>query len=833
MPERPARARLLLLAARLLRRDLASGRLVVMLLAAIVAVASTTSINLLVTRVERAMLAESSALLAGDLAIGTRDPTPPRYAELARTAGLETARTVSMRSVVAAGEALQLVRLKAVDDAYPLRGELQLARRVLGPVVFERSGPPPGEAWADARLFQLLDLAPGDRITVGERTFPLTRVVVLEPDRGGDVFTLAPRVMINLADLASTGLVLPGTRASYQLLISGPATALEAFRAALDVPPGVSVTDPSEARPEMRAAFAQAGRFLALAAFAGVLLATIGIALAASAYAEHHEQTIAIVRTLGLTSRETRLLLGAEIVLLAVLAAALGSSLAWLVHNVLLEHLLPASAAPLTAPPWSALAHGAWASLVVLAGFALPALMRLTRLPVVAVLNRDRTALPAQSMRTVLAMILATALIAPWHIDNARLVALAFAGMMSAALVLAVTALVLVRALGRLRTRTRMTWRFGLASIARRARLSVVQTTAIGLGIAVILLLALVRGDLLGQWQARLPADAPNQFLINIQGDEVDSMRAFLRDQAGVEAVFYPMVRGRLRAIGATPVEPDAYADPRSRRLADREFNLSWATHMKADNRLVAGRWWPADAVGEMSVERGIAERLGIILGDMLEFSVAEQRVRGRVTSLREVEWDNFEVNFFVVTTPELLAGTPATWITSFHLPRDGGGLMARLVERFPSVTVIDVDALMRQVRQVMGRVAAALSWVFGFALAAGVLVLLAAVQASQRERVLDVVLLKTLGASRRFVTLATLTEFALIGLIAGLLGSTGAVGTGWLLAEHVFDMPYLPDWRIPLAGIVSGVLAVGALGVAVARRTHRQSVVASLRASA
>lgn len=804
-----------------------------MLLAAVIAVASTTSINLLVSRVERAMLAESSALLAADLALGASDPVPGRYAEAARATGLATAHTVSMRSVVAHGDALQLVRLKAVDDAYPLRGELQLAERVLGPVSFARHGPPPGEAWADARLFQLLDLAPGDRIGIGDIELPVTRVLVLEPDRGGDVFTLAPRVMINQADLAATRLVVPGTRASYTLLVSGAQGALDRFRAGLDPPPGIAVTDPSQARPEMRSAFDQAGRFLTLAAFAGVLLATIGIALAAGAYAEHHEQTVAVLRTLGLTGTETRRALALEIVLLALLAALLGNVIAWLVHAALVARLLPGVTTVLAAPPTSVFLHGTWVALVVLAGFALPALARLTYLPVVGVLHRDRAALPTHGLRAAGVMILATALIAPWQVGDARLVALAFAGMMAAALVLALVALVIVRLLGRARARTRMSWRFGLASIARRARLSVVQTTAIGLGLAVILLLALVRNDLLGQWQARLPADAPNQFLINIQEDEVDALGAFLRSEAGVDADFYPMVRGRLTAIGGRAVNLDDYPDPRSRRLADREFNLSWATRMKADNRLVGGRWWEPATQGEMSVEQGIAERLGITLGDTLEFSVADRRVSGRVTSLREVEWDNFEVNFFVVTTPDLLRDTPTTWITSFHLPPGDATLMTRLVARFPSVTVIDVDALMRQVRQVMSRVAGALTWVFGFALAAGVLVLVAAVQASQRERVLDVVLLKTLGAARRFVTVATLAEFALIGLVAGLLGSGGAVLTGWLLATRVFDMPYLPDWRIPLAGIAAGVLTVGALGVVVARRTHRQSVVASLRASA
>jgi putative ABC transport system permease protein len=826
-----ARARLPLFALRLLRRDLASGRLLVMLLAAVVAVASATSINLLVTRVERVMLAESSALLAGDLALTSSDPIATETIAQARAAGLTTALTVTLRSVVGAGETLQLVRLKAVDDAYPLRGQPLIAAALGARPRTVTNGPPRGEVWGDPRLVQLLGLGVGDKLAIGRSELPLGAVLLLEPDRGGDVFALAPRVMMNLADLAATELIVPGSRASYTLLMAGPPDAIDTFRADFEPAAGDRLIDPREARPEMETAFTQAERFLALAAFAGILLATIGIALAAGAYSEHHAHTVAILKTLGLTRRRIAGVLALEILLLAVTAALVGDALAWAVHGLLLGQFLPDAARLDSRLPLLPLAYGAWVATVVLGGFALPALTALTRLPVITILNRDRTGMPAGGGWRVLGMIAAVALIAPWHTGNPRLVALAFAGMTGAALAVAGVAWLLVRALGGMHARTAMSWRFGLANVARRARLSVVQTTAIGLGIAVLLLLGLVREDLLGQWRARLPAQAPNQFLVNIQPDEVDGLREFLASHGHDDIAFYPMVRGRLVRIGDTAVDPDAYEDPRARRLADREFNLSWATTLKPDNVLLDGRWWPQTATAEMSVERGLAERLDIALGDTLEFGVADRTVAGVVTSLRGVEWDNFEVNFFVVTTPDLLHDAPATWITSFYLPAAETPLLAELVRRFPSVTVIDVDALMRQVRQVMERVAGALGWVAGFALAAGILVLAAAVQASQRERVLDVVLLKTLGAPRRFITASMLVEFVLLGAVAGALGAIGALATGWLLASEVFDMPWLPDWRIAASGVLAGIAGVSAAGGLVVWRTHRQSVVAGLRA--
>ena len=829
---RNSRVSLWRLAWRLLCRDLASGRLTVMLAATVIAVASTVAVSLLVTRVDRALVAESSTLLAADLAVLSSAPPPANYISDATALGLSSARVVGMRSVVGVGEQLQLVQLKAVDDAYPLRGQLLIAATAAAPPLTVAHGPPPGEVWAEAKLLDQLHLNIGATLTIGSAHLRLTRILVLEPDRGSDLFSIAPRVLMHYADLAATGLIVPGSRVSYTTLLAGRAELVSRYRAALELRRGDSVQDPRSARPEMRAALNQAERFLGLAAFASVMLAAIGIALAAAGYAEMHEGTVAILKTLGLTRRAVVTLLCCETLYLALAATVLGDGIALLLERVLVQRLVPMAEFAVNTPAPLALLHGALVAVVALCGFAIPALARLGRLPVIAILARDRAGLPSTRPWRLLGMLAAFAAIAPWHSGNPQLVLMALGGMLASALVLAAASWAMVRVLAGLRAQTRMSWRFGLASVARRARLSVLQTTAIGLGLAVILLLGLVRNDLFRQWTAHLPADAPNQFLVNIQADEVAAMRAFLTAHAKLAPQFYPMVRGRLIAINGAAVVPDNYSDQRARRLADREFNLSSAITPKPDNRIVAGRWWRADARAELSVEQGIAETLGMTLGDDLSFLVADREMHGRITSLRKVDWENFQVNFFVVTTHDLLATAPATYITSFRLDRAEPALMAELVERFPSVTVIDIDALMRQVRQVMDRVAQALTWVFMFALAAGGLVLAAAVQASQRERLKDTVLLRTLGASRRFVRSAVLAEFITIGLLAGALASAGALATAGLIANQVLDIPYVPDWRIPLLGIVAALTALSLLGLRVAGKILREPVAHGLRES-
>ena len=822
---------MLLPAARLLRRDLQSGRLTVMLLATTLSCAATTAVSLFVERVERALVAESSALLAADLAVVSNDPLPDDYFDLATALGLRVGRLAAMRSVVAHANQLQLVELKAAGLRYPLRGSVRISPTPFAPIQAVPHGPDPGTVWADAKLLQILDVAVGDELTIGAVRLRIAAVLVLEPDRGGDAFSIAPRLLMHLADLRSTALIMPGSRVRYTILIAGDAPVVARYRRELDLRTGHQLLDPRSARPEVRSAFTQAQRFLNLAAFSGVLLATLGVALAGLSYAEHHVHTTAVLKTLGMSQRQVWSLFLLEMTFLALVAGLCGSAIAWAVHELLLQLFLPHPAITMQAIPAWPFLHGIAIAFVALLGFGLPSLIHLARIPVVQILGLNPTSPRRFSAASALVMALAVVAIAPWHLGDAKLIGLTLAGMLGSTLLLAICAQLLVQLMARLRGRTTMTWRFGLANLSRRACLTIVQSTGVGVGIAVILLLGLIRGDLVEQWAERVPPDAPNHFLVNVQPDEVNAMQQFLASSGIADTRFYPMVRGRLTAINNREVGPDDYGEPRARRLIEREFNLSWAETMKPYNRIVSGTWWDAPrATGQFSVEEGIASTLGIELYDKLSFSAVGTEVSAIVTNLRYVDWDAFEVNFFVESTPELLRDTPATFITAFRLPNDKQPAMPELVKRFPSVTVIDVDAVLLQVRAVMDRVAQALMWVFVFALSAGVLVLAAAIQLTQRERVLESVLLKTLGAPRAFIQRALLIEFALLGAVAGIVATIGALVTAWLLADQVLHIPYRPSLLTPAVGIFSGIVSLSLIGVTVIAVTLRQSVVSVLR---
>ena len=666
------------LAARLFRRDLRSAPCMIILLAAFVAVAAITAVGSFTDRVRLALEQQSSALLAADLALVSSAPLPAAFGARARAAGLAVSTTLSMRSVVAHGDELQLVELKAVADAYPLRGELMISE---GPGQAVRAAPgipSRGEAWVEARLLQRLGLALGDEVAVGDARLKLARLLVLEPDRAGSFFALAPRVMINIDDVPATGLIAPGSRVQHTLLLAGEPDTLARVRAGIAPGPHARWHTPADARPEIRAALNHASQFLGLATLVATTLSGVAIMLAARSFARSRFDAVALLRTLGATRAQLASLLLGEFLLIGLAASTLGALAGYALQFTLATFLKDWTQAALPLPSWRPAVGGVVGGVVAVAGFALAPLFELRAVPPVRILRADVEPPQARAASSVLYAALAVGLLAPWGNGDWRITAWSLAGFAATLLALALAGSAMIALLAALRPRVAVAWRAGFANLVRRRRHSLWQIVALGLGVLALLLLGIMRGDLLAQWRSTLPDDAPDQFLINIQPDEVEALRGFLDGRGLGDVQFYPMYRARLLAIGGRSVNPDEYEDPRARRLAEREFNLSSALHLKADNRVVAGRFWQKDGPAEFSVEVELAQTLGIALGDTLRFSIAGRELEARVTSLREVSWDSMQANFFVVAPPAALRDQPATYISSFKLPADGAGLLAR-----------------------------------------------------------------------------------------------------------------------------------------------------------
>ncbi|HXH02107.1 MAG TPA: FtsX-like permease family protein [Candidatus Competibacteraceae bacterium] len=823
------------LAWRALRRDWRSGELRVLTLALLIAVASVAAVGFFTDRIEQALERQSSELLGADLVLASPNPIAEAWAVAAEQAGLSRARTLSLRSVVLAGDNTQLAEVKAVSPGYPLRGRLQVSDAPYVPAAAVHDIPAPGTAWADERLLQALGIAVGDTLELGALHLRLTRVLAYEPDRGGDLFSIAPRLLVNLADIPATQLVQPGSRVEHRLLLAGPAQTVADFAAAAAarLATGEHLHTVRDARPELRLALERAARFLGLAAVVSVCLAGVGIAIAARRFATRHWDSVAVLRCFGASQAQVLRLYVLELLLLGGLGGLGGAALGYAAQGGLSAILAGLAASGALPPPsWQPLFPSLATGLIALLGFALPPLLRLRAVPPLRVLHRDLGPLQPRAAALYGPALAAVAVLLLWQAGELELAGYVLAGMTGTLLVLGLAAWALVRGLNRLRGRVGVAWRFGLANIARRRASSAVQVVALGLGIMVLLVLTLVRADLLEGWQSTLPPDAPNYFLINIQPEEVAGIDAFLRDRGLRGNPLHPMVRGRLTHIGGRAVSATDYENPRAQRLVEREFNLSWAEALQEDNKIVAGRWWRAQDRGQprVSVEQGLAETLGIRLGDELRFNIVGQTLGATVTSLRTVQWDSFRVNFFVIFPPGVIENQPATWITSFYLDKARKPLLAELVRAFPSVTVLDVDALMGKVREIMERVTLAVEYVFLFTVLAGLTVLYAAIQATQDERRFEAAMLRTLGAQRRVVRASLLAEFALLGLLAGMLAAAAASALGYVLATQVFDFPYRFNAGIWLLGAAVGLLGVGAAGWLGARRVLEQPPLRTLR---
>ena len=828
------------LALRMLRRDWRAGELRVLIAAVVLAVASVGTVGFFTDRVKGALTRQANLLLGGDILISGDRPLPAAFADRARAERLATTPVIRFNSMVQlaadpASAVAVLSDVKAVGDGYPLRGAVTLVDPASSQPRVAEGIPKRGEAWIDVRLAQRLSAKVGTPLAVGESTFTVGAIVQSEPEVQGVVFSLGPKLLMNLDDLPATNLLQPGNRARYRLLVAEtPGSDLERYRSWLGaaLEPGQRMETVRDLRPEVRQTLERAERFLGLAALVAVLLAAVAVALAASRYLRRHLDAAAMLRCLGAPMRQALALFVIQFIVLGVLASAAGVAVA-LGGQALLVSMLGSLMDGLLPPPTLAPALAAFATgIVLLFGFALPPLVALASVPPLRVLRRDLPRPRAAGWLAYGLGVATVALLIAWQAREAQAGAIMVGGVGALLIVAALAGLGLLALLKRLPQRG-VSWRFGLANLSRRRFASSLQIGALALGLMALLLLTLVRNDLLRSWRANLPPDAPNVFLVNVLPDQVADARATLAQRFGREIGFNPMVRGRLVGLNGQPLDTRKYGDARARRLAEREFNLSYTGAIPEGNRVVAGQFWNAEASGTdagMSLEDGIAESLGVKLGDSLTFDIAGSEVTANVTSLRKVDWDSFRVNFFALFPPGALDDKPATFIAAFRAPDTDSGWLAPLVKKHPNILAIDVGELMQQVQGIVDRVSRAIEFVFLFTLAGGLLVLQAAVAATQDERRFDAAVLRTLGASRRQLRSAQIAEFLLLGALAGLVAAASATVIGWALADRVFRVPFEANPLVWLYGIGGGALAVTIAGWLGTRNTVRQPPLAVMR---
>jgi len=804
---------------RALRREALAGDLLTVFAALVLGVAVMTAVGTLVNRVNLALIGSAAEMLGGDLGVAGRDDPPAAFADEAQRRGLAHTRLASFGSVLFQGDASQMASIKAVEAGYPLRGALRVRATPGGALIADAGMPAKGQAYADPRLLQALGLKAGDDLEFGAGTLRIAGIIESEPDAGGDLLTLSPSLLVNRADVEGTGLLGPGSRINYRLMFAGSATDIAAFRQwLLPQVKGMRLLSVNDTQRGVRQAFDLAGRFLGLSALLAVLLAGVATALAANRFALRRIDQVAILRCLGARQRDILAGLALQLLMLAVPACAIGIGLGMAAQEGLVQVLGSLVPQRLPLPEAMPALTGAGIGLLLLFGFALPPLLRLRGVPPMRVLNRSFAALPPASLLAYVAALAASLVLAVQVTGDLKLALWVLGGLAGLAVAAGVVGFLLLQLLRGLQHRLHGNWRLGLAALTRRRMLAVMQLVGLSLSLCALLLLAVIGPGLLQQWRERLPADTPNYFLINIQPEQRDSVLAALQGLGADDASIEPMATGRLIAINGKPPlrvdrTPAEDTQPQGEGQRDdddenRPLNFSWRSTFPPANTLVNGTFWKPDSTAaEASVEIGWAKRYGVYPGDRITIAVGEQQREFSVTSVRKADWNTFRPNFFVLLNPNAVGDTPHNLLSAFHLPAGQAAGLGALVRAQPNLSLLDVDAVISQVRDVMERVAQAVQLVMVFSLLAGVLVLLAALQATAGERRYDSAVLRTLGATRRQLRGAVLVEFGALGALAALLAVGAAAVIGVAVSQKVFELPLLPPWPGLLLG---GLLGIG-----------------------
>jgi putative ABC transport system permease protein len=800
--------KLLRFAAKLVGRDFKAGEIWIFILSLLIAITCISSVQMFTDRVQRAMDQEAATLLGGDLVLSSNQPIGDEIRQSAKRAELNTSEIIRFLSMVRTDQNFTLANIKAVDLHYPLRGHLEISDDFLQKAMITNTVPKQGSVWVQGRLLSQMKIKIGDLIKLGDAQLTVTKVLSYEPDHAGSWFELAPRIIMNEKDLDKAHILQLGARASYQLLMTGSPEALAQFESGLKplLKPGQRLLNAKADRPSLARVLERTNHYLNLTGVIAVSLAGIAIALACQKYIGRHQNTIALMRCFGCNMATIIGVFTAGLCLLSLISIVFGVCLGFgsqyileALFTGLVNFQLPKTQ---IIASWPAVVIG----VLLVFGFAFPQLLRLRNVSSLRLLRPSQEPLPQQSpliYGTALSVITA---ILFWQSGNGALLMILLVAFSISISVMYLLGVLLLNLLGKLSHHFQSTWRMGLL---RHRSNSLLHITAFGITFLVILMLGIVRQDLLYSWQAELPENTPNYFLINIASDEVEPIRQFLDQHQVQHQPLYPIIRGRLTERNGKPILQTLNEEQQADNALYRDLNLTYHPESPPGNPIIEGKWWRFDETKHLvSLEEGVATRLGLKIGETIGLNIAGREVSAKIVNLRQVTWTSFKPNFFMIFTPSVLNDFPSTYMTSFYLPKEKVGLLSGLIQQHPNATLLDVADIITNIQKVIDHMSLALTYILVFMILVGLMVLFAGIVANIEQRSHVSAIMRAQGATSQQIRIMLLSEFLSIGLLAGISAAITAIFSSWLVSFVLLGLPsHLSWWPLWVAPLSSALL--------------------------
>lgn len=816
------------LAFRLFFRELKRGELTIICAAIALAVMTVFTLSSITDRIGQAILQKSNAFIAADRVLASNHALPPAYLQRAKQAGLETATITFFDTMLFARDNMQLASVKAPSVGYPLKGEVKIKAGVNAPVQTLQAVPKEGEVWLSESVFTALNIQVGSQVELGAASFIASHILVEEPDAPFNLFSSSKRVLINASDIAKTQVIQAGSRVFYRQLYAGSNSQLQQFYTWLkpQLKENQNWYGVKDRQSPIANNLQRAEKFLLLAGLLGIILAAVAIAVSAKRYCERQYDSVAMMKTLGGSRKQIRAIYALHLTLVCALSLLIGLSVGFLLQYLAGQYMatsLAITLPPASFRPWlSALFIGVVCAVM----FSIKPLLDLFDIAPLRVLRRNLGEQLSVS-KVHLALSAVTVFLLMWLFSGQIKISLILFA--SCALVVGVLFVVskLIFGAGRkLGLSPANSWSLALASIQKRANANAVQLISFALAIKLLLFLLVLKNDMVSDWQSQLPEDAPNAFLVNITQAEREPLKAHLTSQGIEVSNFYPTTRARVNAINGEKVarsvseQDNEKKDEQARQGVGRELNITWLNTMPSHNMLTQGKWFGAQATAEVSVEEEMAKRLNLKLGDKVTFLIGSTEKHATVTSFREVNWTNLKPNFFMILSPDLFSDFPATYIGAARINQPQRHGFNQLLRTYPTITVIDINNFVKQIQGTIEQVSLAIGFVLAIVVVCGALVLVSQVQASLGERMQEIVILRTLGAKGRLIKNATLYEFLLLGLIAGLVAALISDVALYIVQQQLFDLSGKFHPIMWLIGPLAGGSFVAVLGYALIART-------------